>query len=248
MTEKQKLRTSQRERLALAEKARRTCGSGVSNAAFSPVVVSSQAVWSTFAAPAVVALLGTVHRAGVWLCFLGRTTEFRLQELFRDIDPVLQRTQSRLALPRLNAKTSDLKSDGEADMDFFVFQDESASSLLQFVSPNPFGIFEPDLQSPSAQTRWQRLLSPAMQVHGVLVPGAAFDRDLNRLGWGRGYYDRFLPKLSRVPWVGLGLDESMVDRVPIEAHDQTIDGVLTEAEWTCGRSLHAKMNLQGERG
>ncbi len=61
----------------------------------------------------------------------------------------------------------------------------------------------------------------------VLVPGVAFDREGHRLGRGRGYYDRLLPRLSRARRVGVCFPFQMVDCVPSEAHDQRVDEVIS---------------------
>lgn len=63
----------------------------------------------------------------------------------------------------------------------------------------------------------------------VLVPGLVFDRLGNRLGRGRGYYDRLLGQLPiGVVRVGVAVDELLVEGLPVEAHDQRIDWIATE--------------------
>jgi 5-formyltetrahydrofolate cyclo-ligase len=61
----------------------------------------------------------------------------------------------------------------------------------------------------------------------VLVPLIAFDRSLRRVGYGKGYYDRFL---AHVPFVRFGLAFAMqfVETIPYEEHDQPLDAVITE--------------------
>ena len=73
-----------------------------------------------------------------------------------------------------------------------------------------------------------REVEPA-EVDWVLVPGVAFDDRGFRLGRGGGYYDRLLPGLrpDARRWA-LILSAQWVDRVPIEPHDQALDGV---ADW-----------------
>ncbi len=61
----------------------------------------------------------------------------------------------------------------------------------------------------------------------VLVPGVAFDREGHRLGRGRGYYDRLLPRLSHAHRVGVCFPFQLVDCVPSEAHDQRVDEVIS---------------------
>lgn len=63
----------------------------------------------------------------------------------------------------------------------------------------------------------------------VLVPGVAFDRRGGRLGYGGGYYDRFLPRLrSGTITIGLAYDLQLVEQVPAETHDVPLDLLVTE--------------------
>lgn len=62
----------------------------------------------------------------------------------------------------------------------------------------------------------------------VLAPAAAADLDGNRLGWGRGYYDRALARLEHRPPVFVLLhDDELLEQVPHEPHDERVDGVVT---------------------
>lgn len=66
-------------------------------------------------------------------------------------------------------------------------------------------------------------------VSVVLVPGLAFDRLGGRLGFGGGYYDRFLARLSTdVMRVGIS-DGFILDRVPSDEHDIAMTHLATEA-------------------
>lgn len=63
----------------------------------------------------------------------------------------------------------------------------------------------------------------------VLVPGVGFDEEGYRIGYGAGYYDRFLPRISpAVPTVGLAFEAQMVDRLPRDEYDFPVQYVLTE--------------------
>jgi 5-formyltetrahydrofolate cyclo-ligase len=64
----------------------------------------------------------------------------------------------------------------------------------------------------------------------LLIPLVAFDKDLNRLGYGGGYYDRLITKLSKkkkVIKIGLAFSIQQVDKVPINMHDQKLDYIVT---------------------
>lgn len=83
-----------------------------------------------------------------------------------------------------------------------------------------FGMLEPAADLP--------VVTPAA-VDVVLVPGVAFDRHGRRLGFGGGYYDRFLPTTPAVR-VGVAFDECLVDELPCGEHDQRMDWVATPSE------------------
>lgn len=61
----------------------------------------------------------------------------------------------------------------------------------------------------------------------IVVPGVAYDRQGNRVGRGKGYYDRLLAT-SRAVKVGLAYDFQMVDDIEAEPHDVRVDVVITE--------------------
>lgn len=63
----------------------------------------------------------------------------------------------------------------------------------------------------------------------VVMPGAAFDRSGNRLGYGAGYYDSLLVSLRRkIPLVALAYEEQIVESLPSEPHDIPVDLVVTD--------------------
>lgn len=69
------------------------------------------------------------------------------------------------------------------------------------------------------------------EVDLVIVPGVAFDRDGNRLGYGGGYYDRFFTRLRKgVPLIALAFDCQIVEYIPTGRFDKKIDCLITEKE------------------
>ncbi len=84
------------------------------------------------------------------------------------------------------------------------------------------GIPEPTLASTIVEPR---------TINWVLVPGLGFDRRGFRLGRGGGYYDRLLPELRPdCPRWALALAPQLVAEVPVEPHDQALDGIATPGE------------------
>lgn len=63
----------------------------------------------------------------------------------------------------------------------------------------------------------------------IVVPGVAFDRNGNRLGRGKGYYDRLLSH-SQVKTVGICFDFQLVEAIPTEPFDRKMDMIISESE------------------
>lgn len=61
----------------------------------------------------------------------------------------------------------------------------------------------------------------------VAVPGVAFDSHGGRLGRGKGYYDRLLPRLPRARKLGICFPFQLVESVPTDPHDVLMDAVIT---------------------
>ena len=60
----------------------------------------------------------------------------------------------------------------------------------------------------------------------AIIPGVAFDREGNRLGRGKGYYDRLMPHLQ-CHTIGLCYPHQLIESVPHEPHDIKVNEVLT---------------------
>ena len=63
-----------------------------------------------------------------------------------------------------------------------------------------------------------------------IVPALSFDDNGNRLGYGGGYYDRFL-SLQYIPTLGLCYEKCIADKIPSEHFDVNIDCILTEKQF-----------------
>lgn len=62
----------------------------------------------------------------------------------------------------------------------------------------------------------------------IVVPGMAFDRQGNRLGRGKGYYDRFLCQHRSVKKIGICFDFQLVDNVTVEENDIPMDEIISK--------------------
>ncbi|MGI6246162.1 MAG: 5-formyltetrahydrofolate cyclo-ligase [Pseudochelatococcus sp.] len=74
---------------------------------------------------------------------------------------------------------------------------------------------------------------PEVDPDILLVPLAAFDRRGNRLGYGRGYYDAAIARLSAqrpLATIGLAFDVQEVGQVPAEPHDRPLDAIVTQMQ------------------
>lgn len=70
---------------------------------------------------------------------------------------------------------------------------------------------------------------PRQKFDLIVVPCLAFDKKCNRLGWGGGWYDRFLAEQPRALKIGLAYQDSFVESgLPTEPHDITLDKIVTE--------------------
>ena len=69
---------------------------------------------------------------------------------------------------------------------------------------------------------------PPGEIDAVLVPAVAFDRRGYRVGYGGGYYDRFLPKVPRAARIGVVFACQIVPGVPIDRYDVQVERIMTE--------------------
>ena len=96
-------------------------------------------------------------------------------------------------------------------MDFYKW------SFSDPLKVNKYGIPEPETKN---------IVYPDV----LLVPLVAFDKNLNRLGYGGGYYDRLIKKLSKkkkIMKIGLAFSAQKIDKVPTNVYDQKLDYIVT---------------------
>lgn len=92
------------------------------------------------------------------------------------------------------------------------------------LSPGKYGIREP---SEEIQKQSERTILPE-NVDAFLVPGVAFDRNNNRLGWGGGYYDWLLSRAPQAKKIALAFERQIVEAIPTEEQDVKMSIIYTE--------------------
>lgn len=90
------------------------------------------------------------------------------------------------------------------------------NGLESMVTSQSFGILEPKTEE----------LADPKAVDFAIIPGVAFDRKGNRLGRGKGYYDRFLKETNAFK-VAVGYDFQILDEVPVSSFDVPVDMVIS---------------------
>jgi len=95
------------------------------------------------------------------------------------------------------------------------------NNLTNDLTKSTFGIMEPK----------HNLLEKANieDIDLIIVPGVAFDEHCNRIGFGAGYYDRFLPrKTKNTPTIGIAYDYQLINTIPQGVYDVPLDFIITE--------------------
>lgn len=62
----------------------------------------------------------------------------------------------------------------------------------------------------------------------MIMPGSAYDMDRNRIGYGGGYYDRYLESHPFITAIAVGFDCQITERIPAASHDKKPDIIITE--------------------
>ncbi len=113
----------------------------------------------------------------------------------------------KIALPLVDA--------GKEQLRLYIINDVSE------LKPGYMGILEP-MHKRSREITLK-------DINTVIIPGAGFDMNGNRLGYGKGYYDKLLSKSKmHVNIIALAFEEQIIPKVPKEVHDVSIDKIVTE--------------------
>lgn len=94
---------------------------------------------------------------------------------------------------------------------------------LEVLLESKLGILEPEKEVEAIPGNDSNIL--------VIVPGLAFDINKNRLGYGKGYYDRFFAKYSHIPMrkIALTFDFQILDQIPCSKDDIIMDEIITQS-------------------
>lgn len=64
--------------------------------------------------------------------------------------------------------------------------------------------------------------------HVMLIPGVAFDKKRNRMGYGRGYYDKYMEELQETIKIGIAYELQIAEELPVDKYDVVMDYLVTE--------------------
>ncbi|KAF8332010.1 5-formyltetrahydrofolate cyclo-ligase [Cantharellus anzutake] len=152
-------------------------------------------------------------------CFLSIDGEVDTSSVIEDI---LKRGK-RLFVPRVE------KISGVMEM-LRIYSLDDLSKL----SPGVWGIREPGKISNTGDGPRENALNSTLDM--IILPGVAFDSLGNRIGYGKGYYDRFIAsywsaRKYKPELFGLAFKEQVVEpgTIPLEEHDESVQGVISPA-------------------
>jgi len=123
-----------------------------------------------------------------------------------NVMPILEKFEKKkyiISLPKIGKNFS---------MDFFPW------SIHDPLNINKYGIPEPITN---------KIINPDI----LLVPLVAYDKNFNRIGYGGGFYDRYIKKikkLKKVLTIGIAFSYQRVKKIPIEKNDIRLDFIITE--------------------
>jgi len=140
-------------------------------------------------------------KAKTIMCYFSRGSEVPTKNLVLE----LLNSERRVVLPRTNIEDKSMTP-------YYI-------SSLNDLEPASFGVMEPKLECKICDMK---------DINVVIVPAVSFDLSGNRLGYGLGFYDRFLPSI-KCETIGLAYDETISSTLlPRESHDVPVNYVATE--------------------
>jgi 5-formyltetrahydrofolate cyclo-ligase len=122
-----------------------------------------------------------------------------------EILDILEKKNFKISLPIIRKNNQ---------MDFFSWSNNDPLKINKFGIPEPISL---------------KILYPDI----LLVPLIGYDNDLNRLGYGGGFYDRYIEKIKKIKKViiiGLAFSFQKIKNIPINRYDKKLDFIITENE------------------
>jgi len=148
--------------------------------------------------------LGIYKKAKTILFYASREDEVDTFSIMREA----LKASKRVLLPRI---------EGE---DLRIYE---IKNLDRDLEKGVYDIFQPKKNRPPVEN--------LKEIEVVVVPGLAFDREKNRLGRGKGYYDRFLKRLpSDTLKIGICFSFQLLDCLPHTSDDFKLDKIITDRE------------------
>ena len=145
--------------------------------------------------------LDEIKKADTVLCYISLDDEICTDEIVR----VLLDSGKSVCAPYC--------VDNNGNMDFYYITDFDDLRIQSF------GVREPVIEKCKKVTSFDNTI--------IILPGLCFDSNGNRLGYGKGYYDRFLQIHSLIS-VGLCYNSLIVKKVPTDMYDKKADIIVTE--------------------
>ena len=114
----------------------------------------------------------------------------------------------------LNYKISLPKIGKNSEMDFFYWSRKDPLKVNKYGIPEPIS---------------EKVVYPNI----LFVPLVAFDKNFNRIGYGGGFYDRYINKIKKIKkivTIGLAYSFQKVKEIPVKKHDIRLDFIVTNKE------------------
>lgn len=119
----------------------------------------------------------------------------------------------KIAIPRVIKNTN--------EMNFYLLKNNIP--ITEQTEKNEWGISEPILTL-------EKIFPEKIPENTlIVVPGLAFSKNGKRLGRGKGFYDRYLEKVSHITAIGLCYSFQLLNELPSEDYDQKVDYIITES-------------------
>ncbi len=123
-----------------------------------------------------------------------------------EILKLLEKKNYKISLPKIKKKNQ---------MNFFEWSFNDPLSINKYGIPEPIS---------------KKIIYPDV----LIIPLVAFDNELNRLGYGGGYYDRYLAKSfkkKRIIKIGIAYSFQKLNKIPINKYDIRLDYIITEEKF-----------------